>query len=158
MMNLLLILTFKNKNIKSVVNMSNFLNKFFTFQKKTRYHKNKILKITILKSPHIHKKSQQHFEQRFLKTTVFFIIDTFDIFLLLKNSINFLFQDNCFYYQYICKNKIINSLGFLFYFYNFTVNLYKIDFIYFNKVYKNRLKIIKKYLKMTNLLGKCLSK
>jgi hypothetical protein len=159
-MDLLLILNIKSKNKKSHIIMYNCLNNFFIFQKKTIFKKTRISKITLLKSPHIHKKAQQHFEQKLHKTTVVFILNSSTIFLLLKKLIDIVFLDNYINYKYIYKNTK-TFYAFLFWFYNFRTYFYILQRLFvilkpliYKKVDTNRLRIFTNYLKITHLLGK----
>lgn len=158
-MDLLIILTIKSKNIKSRTIMSDCLNHFFIFQKKTVFQKTKISKITLLKSPHIHKKSQQHFEQKLHKTNVVFLLNSSTIFLLLKKLIDIIFLDIYISYKYVYNNsKIFNA--FFFWFNSFSSYFYMLQNLFLlllnPLIYLtfNRLKIFVNYLKMTNILGK----
>lgn len=160
-MNLLLILTIKSKNKKSHVIMYDCLNHFLTFQKKTMFKKTKTSKITLLKSPHIHKKAQQHFEQKLYKATIVFILNSPTFFLLLTKLIDTVFLENCIHYKYIYKN-IKTFYAFFFWFPNFSTYSYKkiqqffliLKRLIYRKVNINRLIIFVNYLKMTHLLGK----
>lgn len=163
-MNLLLILTIKSKNKKSHQIMYHCLNNFFIFQKKTTFKKTKISKITLLKSPHIHKKAQQHFEQKFYKTTLIFILNSSTIFILLKKLIDIIFLDNSINYKYICKNTN-TCYGFLFWFFNFKTHFYILQRLFVilkslslicKKVNTKRFKTFINYLKISHLLGKSL--
>lgn len=159
-MNLLLILTIKSKNKKSHFIMYDCLNNFFIFQKKTILENSKISKITLLKSPHIHKKAQQHFEQRLHKTAIVFLINSPVILILLKKLIDNIFLDNYINYKYVCNN-ILTSYAFFFWFFNLKTYFYILErlfvilrLIIFKKIDISRLKIFTNYLKIINLLGK----
>lgn len=159
-MNLLLILTIKSKNKKSHSIMYDCLNNFFIFQKKTILKNSNIFRITLLKSPHIHKKAQQHFEQILYKTTVIFIINSPTILMLLRKLIDNIFLDNYINYKYVCNN-ILTSYAFLFWFSNFRTYFYILEHLFvilrsltLKKIDTNRLEILTNYLKITNLLGK----
>ena len=159
LMDLLLILTIKSKNKKSHVIMYNCLNNFFIFQKKIVLKKIKTSKITLLKSPHIHKKAQQHFEQKLHKTTIIFVINSFTIFLLLKKLIDNIFLDNYINYKYV-YNNVKTFYAFLFWFLNFKTHFYILQRLFvilklsILKINFNRLKIFTNYLKIVHLLGK----
>lgn len=160
-MNLLLILTIKSKNKKSHAIMYECLNNFLTFQKKTIFKKTKTSKIALLKSPHIHKKAQQHFEQKLYKATAVFILNSPTIFFLLTKLINTIFLENCINYKYI-YNNIKTFYAFFFWFPNFSIYFYKkiqpsfliLNRLIYRKININRLIIFVNYLKMTHLLGK----
>lgn len=157
-MDLLLILTIKSKNIKSRTIMYDCLNHFFIFQKKTVFQKTKISKITLLKAPHIHKKAQQHFEQKLHKTNVVFILNSSTIFLSLKKIIDIIFLDTYINYKYIYNNnKIFHA--FFFWFNSFSTYFYMLHnlFLFLNpSIYLifNRLEILVNYFKISNVLGK----
>jgi hypothetical protein len=129
------------------------------FQKKVTFKKTRVSKITLLKSPHIHKKAQRHFEQKLYKTNIVFILKVSITFLLLKKLIDLIFVDNFINYKFIYTTKIFYL--FVFWFFNFSFNLYIFNclikilkLINYKKFCANRLKTFKFFLKMTYLLGK----
>lgn len=158
-MNLILILTVKSKNKKSHNIMFNCFHNNFMFQKKLTFKKTRTSKITLLKSPHIHKKAQRHFEQKLYKTNIVFILKISVVFLLLKKLIDLIFVDNFINYTFIYNTKIFYL--FVFWFFNFSFNSYTFNclikilkLIDYTKFRSNRLKTFKFFLKMTYLLGK----
>ena len=159
-MQLVLILTIKSKNLKSRSIVFDCLNSFFIFQKKMVFQKTKISKITLLKSPHIHKKAQQHFEQKLHKTKVIFLLNSPTIFLLLKKLIENIFLDTWISCKYIFNNTRIFYAFFLWfssfssYFYSLQnlLNLLKPQISVIFKT--DRFIVFVNYLKLTNLLGK----
>ena len=77
-----LIISLKSKNLKSLIFFFNVLKKFnINDNIKKLYTKKKIKRFTILKSPHVNKTAQQHFEYRLYLKKIY--VKNFQIFKLL---------------------------------------------------------------------------
>jgi hypothetical protein len=129
------------------------------FLNKLTFKKIRISKIILLKSPHIHKKAQRHFEQKFYKTNIVFILKVSVIFLLLKKLTDLILVDNLIIYKFIYNTKTFYL--FVFWFFNFSFYPYILNclikvlkLISYKKFSPSRLKTFKFFLKMTYLLGK----
>jgi hypothetical protein len=130
--------------------MCDCLNQFFIYQKKIMLKKHKIIKINLLKSPHIHKKAQQHFEQKTYKITFVFLLKL-SLILWIKQFLKLVFHDNYFNCKFIFNNICLN---FLFWFFNFTMLNYQLNSLMLKKKLKIKLIAMHNYLKIINLLGK----
>jgi ribosomal protein S10 len=91
--------TIKSKNKKSIFNFLSFF-KSVTKKKiksriqKKRLQKKKYKKITLLKSPHVHKSAQTQFECRIYKNQISIVLlNTFDFLILIKKLLNCSFYD-----------------------------------------------------------------
>ena len=104
-----LIISLKSKNIKSLIFFFNVLKKFNISKNiKKLYTTKKIKRIAILKSPHVNKTAQQHFEYRlYLKKIYVKNLQIFKLLIILKKikinlccdvliNIKFIINDNNF--------------------------------------------------------------
>ena len=104
-----LIISLKSKNIKSLIFFFNVLKKFNISKNiKKLYITKKIKRIAILKSPHVNKTAQQHFEYRlYLKKIYVKNLQIFKLLIILKKikinlccdvliNIKFIINDNNF--------------------------------------------------------------
>jgi ribosomal protein S10 len=91
--------TIESKNKKSIFNFLSFFKRLTEKKtksriKKKRLQKKRYTKITLLKSPHVHKSAQTQFEFRIYKTQVSIILLTaFDFLLAIKKLLGFSFYD-----------------------------------------------------------------
>jgi ribosomal protein S10 len=169
----ILLITVCANSIKSFFIYQNFLK--FCFKKVIHVSLNcKILqkfnkkKISLLKSPHVHKSAQEHFNQKLHKQKFLFFLDYnsyVKLFFLLKKLLNFSFYDvnikikSLFYKLEICNYQKFLSLNN----YCFILN----DKKYCNKfsvktskkkgfIYCLKKIIVWKFLKLLNLIGNLL--
>lgn len=64
-------LTVKSKNKKTLQVFTNFVKIFIKNKfKKIKFNNETIIKTTLLKSPHVHKKAQEHFQFKIYKKTI----------------------------------------------------------------------------------------
>jgi ribosomal protein S10 len=91
--------TIKSKNKKSIFNFLSFLKsvakkKIKSGIKKKRVQKQKHKKITLLKSPHVHKSAQTQFECRIYKTqTLIILFNALNFLMPIKRLLNYSFYD-----------------------------------------------------------------
>jgi ribosomal protein S10 len=91
--------TIKSKNKKSILRFLSFfksviIKKIKSRIQKKRLQKKKYKKITLLKSPHVHKSAQTQFECRIYKNQMSLVLlDAFDFFILIKRLLNYSFYD-----------------------------------------------------------------
>ena len=91
--------TVKSKNKKSIFNFLNFFKSVLTKKiksriQKKRFQKQQYKRITLLKSPHVHKSAQTQFESRIYKKQI--LIALFgrpNFFILIKKLLNYSFYD-----------------------------------------------------------------
>jgi ribosomal protein S10 len=89
----------ESKNKKSIFNFLNFFKsvaqkKFKSQIQKKRLYKQKYKKITLLKSPHVHKSAQTQFECRIYKKQISIaLFSALDFLILIKKLLNYSFYD-----------------------------------------------------------------
>lgn len=162
----LFLISIKSKSFKS---LSSFL-KFIVFYlnkitkiliKKFNFRKLKKTKFSLLKSPHVHKKAQEHLEQRIYKKKIliiFFNLPALAFFLFFKKLLDFSFFEVALKIKYFVFKS---NLNFLLRFLNLN-NLMLLNNkpLYSNKFFLNKIifyknKNIKIYcfLKSLNIIG-----
>jgi ribosomal protein S10 len=91
--------TIKSKNKKSIFNFLSFFKSVNKKKIKSRIQKKTLKKkrskkITLLKSPHVHKSAQTQFECRIYKNQISIVLlDTFDFLIIIKKLLNCSFYD-----------------------------------------------------------------
>ena len=103
----MLLITIKFKNNKTAFFYLAFIFSYLkTILKKINTINKKITKLTILKSPHVHKIGQQQYQQKIFKKKILFVsFDKIKLVFFLKKLINFIYQDINFNCYFICKNN-----------------------------------------------------
>lgn len=160
---LIIIINVYSKNKNSLNNfltlLSNFIKKSKAIIYKEKLQKQKKTKLTILKSPHVHKSAQEQFEYRIYKQQVLvFLLNPSQLLVFLKKVIKFAFYNIKIVVNYFLLNKHKNLSKFLNlnnYFLNLKSN-YSNDF--FLKKKRSDLFFIKKFksysfLKILNFVG-----
>jgi len=146
----ILLLIIQSKNKKSLDNFFNFLT--FYVEKKLKIKKTKkqkIVKTTLLKSPHVHKSAQEHFEYRLHKRQILiFLFEMGQFVVFIKKIVNFSFYDVKIVVNHFLHIKHKKTLKF-FCLTNFCLSLSKKHNYYYHK------KKIKTYsfLKLLNITG-----
>ena len=125
-------LTITSKNKKTLLIFANFLKKFLKNSfKKIKFNKTLTVKTTLLKSPHVHKTAQEHFQYKNYKKTILLrYLNLFQITIFLKKLSTCIFYDAKIKTHYFSQPKItILNLK------NFYFNLKKHYFYKKTKIY-----------------------
>lgn len=156
-----LFINVKSKNLKSILNFLTFLFSYLLNQtsltQKFKFNKINIIKITILKSPHIHKISQQHYSIIIYKIKILiFLFNIKKNIKIFKALFNLLFQDlnfKIFFFSNYCFALKFFNLNYLkFNHLILIINSY-IFLNYFLKIQYRKSKI-KNFFKNLNINGK----